>query len=103
MFVDYISYPRMFITGVKKIKDSKFLSLTFFLMINFSDLIKRQDLTVFDVGANAGQKSKLFSDMFQNSIIHCFEPDPVSFEPLSNCFNLDKPPVLQKSKNPRFL
>jgi FkbM family methyltransferase len=38
---------------------------------------------VFDVGAHVGQSAALFSDRFPAACIHSFEPDPVSFQALS--------------------
>ena len=64
----------------KENKGVKVSKLNFFSDDKFSDLVKGKNLTIFDVGANIGDKSKLFSDMFQGATIHCFEPDPVNLK-----------------------
>lgn len=37
---------------------------------------------IFDVGANVGQSAREFSNRFDYSEIHCFEPFPATFEEL---------------------
>lgn len=48
---------------------------------------------IFDAGANHGKITKKYKNIFSNSIIHCFEPEPNNFlqlkqeaENLSDCF-----------------
>ena len=39
-------------------------------------------VTIFDVGANKGQSIDFFCKIFQNPIIHAFEPNPVLYKKL---------------------
>jgi FkbM family methyltransferase len=50
----------------------------------------REDIVVFDVGANDGRYAAAVRSTFgPDAQIHCFEPDPVSFDALSRRFGQD--------------
>ena len=42
------------------------------------------DLIIFDVGANQGQSVKFFKEIFDKTLIYCFEPQPNTFKLLEN-------------------
>jgi FkbM family methyltransferase len=50
----------------------------------FRDLKKRlpNAKTIFDVGANRGQTAEKLRSTFPDAVIHCFEPDPATFQQL---------------------
>lgn len=47
-------------------------------------LVGKNDPIVFDIGAHEGQSIVFFSKLFPQAHIYSFEPDPVSFNSLSN-------------------
>jgi FkbM family methyltransferase len=49
--------------------------------------LNKEQLTMFDVGANIGEYSMKLRDAFPQAIIYAFEPNPNSFELMNN--NLD--------------
>lgn len=49
----------------------------------FRKLIKTKEPIIFDVGAHRGESVKYFKEIWPNSKIYSFEPDPESFEILS--------------------
>lgn len=57
-----------------------------------SKLGKKDNIILFDVGANIGEYSEILNDIFENSAsIHAFEPSGVTFETLKS--NLAKPNI----------
>ena len=70
------------IVGDYKLYRKKHLDTVFFDKFKtyhkFFDFSK--PLVVFDVGANEGQTIEEYRERYPNSIIHAFEPDPVSFK-----------------------
>jgi FkbM family methyltransferase len=57
----------------------------------YNNLLPKNLVTIFDVGANKGQSIDFFCKIFQNPIIHAFEPNPVLYKKLVNKY--------QKTKN----
>lgn len=51
-------------------------------LCDIEKIVGSRNLTIFDVGANEGQTSVLFSNRFPNSIIHAFEPFSGAFQKL---------------------
>ena len=52
-------------------------------IINFDELLKKkipENPTIFDVGGNSGQSIDKFLGMFNNPIIHSFEPIKKEFD-----------------------
>jgi len=47
---------------------------------NLQDFLSKEDLVVFDVGANIGEFTFGFIDKRPNSQVFAFEPDPIAFE-----------------------
>ena len=47
--------------------------------VRIRKLLGKQDMTIFDVGANKGQSIRLFSIIFPRSNFYCFEPNPSIF------------------------
>ena len=54
-----------------------------------SKIINKKPL-IMDVGANKGQSIKRFKDLFDNPIIHSFEPIKEEFEKIRDKYNSDK-------------
>ena len=50
----------------------------------YNNLLPKNLVTIFDVGANKGQSIDFFCKIFQNPIIHAFEPNPVLYKKLVN-------------------
>jgi FkbM family methyltransferase len=48
------------------------------------DILKKESLLVFDVGANVGDYAKQVLERFKNCTIHCFEPVPQNFKALTS-------------------
>lgn len=48
-----------------------------------STILKRDPLTIFDVGANIGNYAKMLRAKFPEAQIHCFEPGPEAFKALA--------------------
>ena len=46
----------------------------------YNNLLPKNLVTIFDVGANKGQSIDFFCKIFQNPIIHAFEPNPVLYK-----------------------
>ena len=60
---------------------------------NFNEILKKKisnNPTIFDVGANQGQSIERFSKLFNNPIIHSFEPISFEFNNLSNKYGENK-------------
>lgn len=57
----------------------------------YNNLLPKNLVTIFDVGANKGQSIDFFCKIFKNPIIHAFEPNPVLYKKLVNKY--------QKTKN----
>jgi FkbM family methyltransferase len=54
-------------------------------------LPRRDDLMIFDVGANLGQTARKFKKAFRKGTVHSFEPSPVVFQELKrNVAGLEK-------------
>ncbi len=53
-------------------------------------LITRSDPVIFDVGANKGQSIKRYKKLFQNPIIHSFEPNKTEVDILKQKYRDDK-------------
>ena len=62
--------------------------------INFDELltqkVKKVNPVIFDVGGNIGQSISRFKKIFNDPIIHSFEPNKVVFEVMMNNFKNDK-------------
>tara|TARA_Y100000590_G_C15620722_1_gene977460 strand:- start:352 stop:1131 length:780 start_codon:yes stop_codon:yes gene_type:complete len=69
-----------------------------FKKLNFNDihqtLIKKQNPTIFDVGANKGQTIIRFKKLFPDSKIHAFEPIEKEFLNLKSKFKNDNSVIL---------
>ena len=52
--------------------------------------IMNKNPLIMDVGANKGQSIKRFKDLFDNPIIHSFEPIQEEFEKIRDKHNFDK-------------
>ena len=53
-------------------------------------LIQKSNPIIFDVGANKGQSIKRYKNIFQNPIIHSFEPNIEELNNLQEYYNEDK-------------
>ena len=53
----------------------------------YKKIIKNDKPTVFDIGANKGQSIQRFLSIYQNSLIHSFEPNPDEFNLLKKKYN----------------
>lgn len=69
--------------GINKYGSNKETGEDFFLRQYLSAKFRNEPVTVFDVGANAGEYSLLVKDIFPLAKIYAFEPNLVSFKRLS--------------------
>jgi len=46
----------------------------------FKEIIQKENPIIFEIGTNDGTDTINFFAEFQSPILHCFEPDPVTFE-----------------------
>lgn len=54
----------------------------------YSQIFTEDDIPlIFDIGAHKGESIRHFSEIFKNSVIHSFEPDPQSFSHLTSSFS----------------
>lgn len=53
-------------------------------------LLPQNSVTIFDVGANKGQSIDFFCKIYQNPIIHAFEPNPVLYKKLVSKYQTNK-------------
>jgi len=73
----------------KRNKEIKFLS--------FDEIYKekiKKDPVIFDVGANQGQSIERFKKIFENPVIHAFEPIKYEFDILKRKYSKDKNIIL---------
>src|SRR5687767_8131364 len=54
-----------------------------------SQMVKEQIPTIFDVGANVGDVSAIYQQLFPSCKIHAFEPFPHTFRKLQGRFDHD--------------
>ena len=74
--------------GIKKtIKHNNFDAIHKFLVNNFLD---KEKITIFDVGANAGDSIERFRNILQNCSIYSFEPIPEIFKKLEKNYSKNK-------------
>ena len=66
---------------IQKIRNSNFKKSEW---INQQELLKNKANVIFDVGANRGNTTLKYINLFPNSTIHAFEPFPDSYEIFSN-------------------
>ena len=71
----------------KTIKHNNFDAIHKFLVNNF---LNKEKITIFDVGANAGDSIERFKNIFQNYSIYSFEPIPEIFKKLEKNYSKDK-------------
>ena len=79
--------------GYNIIKSSNFYKINRTLDQAIKSIIKKKNPIIFDVGAHEGESIDRFKNLFQNPIIHSFEPQSKIFEKLMNKKN-DKDLVL---------
>ena len=80
--------------GYNIIKSSNFYKINRTLDQAIKSIIKKKNPIIFDVGAHEGESIDRFKNLFQNPIIHSFEPQSKIFEKLMNKKKNDKDLVL---------
>tara|TARA_B100000963_G_scaffold351739_1_gene363802 strand:+ start:20709 stop:21437 length:729 start_codon:yes stop_codon:yes gene_type:complete len=80
--------------GYNIIKSSNFYKINRTLDQAIKSIIKKKNPIIFDVGAHEGESIDRFRNLFQNPIIHSFEPQSKIFEKLKNKKKNDKDLVL---------
>ena len=80
--------------GYNIIKSSNFYKINRTLDQAIKSIIKKKNPIIFDVGAHEGESIDRFKNLFQNPIIHSFEPQSKIFEKLINKKKNDKDLVL---------
>ncbi len=80
--------------GYNIIKSSNFYKINRTLDQAIKSIIKKKNPIIFDVGAHEGESIDRFRNLFQNPIIHSFEPQSKTFEKLMNKKKNDKDLVL---------
>ena len=70
--------------GYNIIKSSNFYKINRTLDQAIKSIIKKKNPIIFDVGAHEGESIDRFRNLFQNPIIHSFEPQSKTFEKLMN-------------------
>ena len=92
-FHNVVSLSGYRLIGRKKIvKHNDFDSIHKFLITYIQ---KKEELNIFDVGANTGQSIERFRKIFPNSKIYSFEPDPKLFKILKNKYENHKNIILK--------
>ena len=76
--------------GYNIIKSSNFYKINRTLDQAIKSIIKKKNPIIFDVGAHEGESIDRFKNLFQNPIIHSFEPQSKIFEKLLNKKKNDK-------------
>jgi len=71
------------------IESLKIDKLHLFKMSSIDTLITKENPVIFDIGSDVGNTVQLYKSIFKNPIIHCFEPNPYSFQMLKNRFRTD--------------
>jgi len=51
--------------------------------MDIKKLLNKENPIIFEIGANDGTDTMRLAEMFENPKIHCFEPDPFTFEKLN--------------------
>jgi FkbM family methyltransferase len=69
---------------IQSIKKTSFKEDSF--LIQKEIIGKKKSVTIFDIGANRGQVTQKYLELFPNAIIYAFEPFPESFNILRNRF-----------------
>ena len=80
--------------GYNIIKSSNFYKINRTLDQAIKSIIKKKNPIIFDVGDHEGESIDRFKNLFQNPIIHSFEPQSKIFEKLMNKKKNDKDLVL---------